>query len=122
MRALADDSLASSPVGTIDLDEGLEDALVDFDPPSTPGRSESPPVAERTVDALELDEAFEAPDLEPAPALEVEPALEFEPAEALDAAEFDGGEPLELAEAELTPLEAGDGDVLDDAFVELIEE
>lgn len=92
---------------TIDLDEGLEAALADFDPAST----------------LELgtgSELFRVDSL--SPVLGVDP---------LSLTQGDGDDPLldlldaqpfELSKAELLPVMTGDMDKLEDAFVELLDE
>lgn len=78
---------------TLDLDAGLEAALLDDEGPGGPSLTE---VTDPSLGT---------------------PALSFD--EAID----DGsGDDFELAEATLEPLELDDADELDDAFVELIEE
>jgi type II secretory pathway predicted ATPase ExeA len=92
---------------TLDLDQGLEDALGDF--------NESPP-EEATILApiAEFEFESEPPTMTSLPFADAEPILEAEP--------FEGEGEFLLAEAELTPLEMGGAEILDDAFVELLEE
>lgn len=105
-------SAAESPIATVDLDEGLEAALEDFGN----GASASGNLSGTGLgsDALQFDVEAAAPAVEAVPTASAsvdlvseEPTLEPE---------------LILAEAELAPLEAGEGDQFDDIFVELIEE
>jgi len=105
-------SAAESPIATVDLDAGLEAALEDFGN----GASASASLSGTSLgsDALQFDVEAAAPAVEAVPSASAtvglvseEPTLEPE---------------LILAEAELAPLEAGEGDQFDDIFVELIEE
>ncbi|HEB90172.1 MAG TPA: hypothetical protein ENI85_11420 [Deltaproteobacteria bacterium] len=92
--------------GTRDLDAGLEAALEDFEE-GVAAASEMPG---RPLGADELC-------LEPEPVLAKAASVPLEESFSL------GAEPeFVMGEAELTPLEAGDGDELEGAFVELIEE
>ncbi len=94
---------------TLDLDQGLEAALEEA---ATPPAPISSPIAEQTVDALEFD--VDPPSVTQYP---VDPAVpDAAVAPALPTAE------AEILEAELTPLDAADGEPIEDAFVELIEE
>jgi len=120
---LGDEMLAPTAQPTLDLDQGLEDALEEVETPSMPDAVLDAPVAEtageQTVSGLEF--ASEPPTVTASPFGDAsdEPLLEAEPLEVLPLDEEAG---FELAEAELTPLAAGDADALDDAFVELLEE
>lgn len=132
--ALAPEPPVSAP--TLDLDAGLEEALGDFDAPpaATPSPAASRPAAEPDLEPLEFDveppaaprpepEASVAPPVRAAMAPAVPdadvaeaPLLVAEPIEAGD------DEDLLLADAELAPLEIGEADQLEDAFVELLDE
>jgi len=85
-----------SPVATVDLDAGLEAALQDFESSS----DGTPADAEGVEDVLSFEEVF----------AEAEQVHETSEADFVH------------ADAELTPMGAGEADELDDVFVELIEE
>jgi hypothetical protein len=119
IASAADSSSPDAPATALDIDAGLEAALEDFG--NATSGSVSLPDLDLSSDALQFDVGPSAPAAEPvssAPRLvevEPEPELQLEPEPT--------SEPeLILAEAELTPLEAGDTDEFDDIFVELIEE
>ena len=95
----------SASTATIDLDAGLEAALEDF------GNDIASPADDAAVEEISSD-AF---------LLDDEPIAEF--VTELPAAEVFEVEPeAALQEVEMAPLEAGEADQFDDAFVELIEE
>jgi general secretion pathway protein A len=132
-----------APIETLDLDAGLESALEEFGTTTSGGISSSDLAL--GADALQFDIEPPPPTIvampDPTPqaipelAPEMEPELMFEPISeempasvagveaVLDAASEELFESeLILEEVELSPLEAGEADQLDDLFVELIEE
>lgn len=98
---------ADSPDATVEFDAGLEAALEEFG--NATSSSPSPPNAALGADALQFDVEPPAPSVE---------AVRVAPPSAKPVSEPQ----LILADAELTPLEAGEADPFDDVFVELIEE
>ena len=118
----------------LDLDEDFGGALEDFaDAARAAGPESSLPAEEEpslSVDPFDLDFAAgdadavaeESPMLDAAAFGEASREDELDVAPALEAVELDEDAGFEIAEAELSPLGAGDADELDDAFVELLEE
>jgi len=94
---------------TLDLDQGLEAALEEASAPTAPIAST---IVEQVVDALEFE-------VDPASFTQcpVDPAVP-DAAAALTPPFAEA----EILEAELTPLDDADGEPIEDAFVELIEE
>ena len=112
---LAPEMATSTMAPTLDLDEGLEDALEEAAAPVTPLSPElsaeaSPPAA------FEFD--TDPPSVTQYP---VDPPVRDAAAVASPAATELLAQ-AEILEAELTPLEEGDGETIEDAFVELLEE
>ena len=109
---LAPEMAAPAVAPTLDLDEGLEDALEDA---ATPIAAAMPatPVAEMPVSSLEFD--TDPPSVTQYP---VDPPVRDAAAEAAGTSVAHA----EILEAELTPLDDADGEPIEDAFVELIEE
>ncbi|MCR9096878.1 MAG: AAA family ATPase [bacterium] len=109
---LAPEMAAPAVTPTLDLDEGLEDALEDAATPIA-GAPPATPVAEMPVSSLEFDS--DPPSVTQYP---VDPPVRDAAAEAAGTSVAHA----EILEAELTPLDDADGEPIDDAFVELIEE
>ncbi len=112
---LAPEMAAPAMAPTLDLDEGLADALQDAAAPvaATPLGT---PVADAAPASLEFD--TEPPSVTQYP---VDPPVrDAAAAEPAGAAELLAQ--AEILEAELSPLEEGDGEGIEDAFVELLEE
>ncbi len=102
---------ANAPVATVDLDAGLEAALEEFGNATSGAQSASR--LSPGADELQFNVEAAAPTIvalpESKPVADSESDAAFEP-------EFI------LEDVELSPIEAGEADPLDDAFVELIEE
>lgn len=102
---------ANAPAATLDLDAGLEAALEEFGNATSGAQSASQ--ISPGAGKLEFNVEAAAPTIvalpESAPVADAEFDAAFEP-------EFI------LEDVELSPIEAGEADPLDDAFVELIEE
>jgi len=116
---LGDDMLSPTAPPTLDLDQGLEDALVEAEIAPMQDAVLEAPVEEQLDSGLEFTSEPPTVTASPFGDASLEPVLEAEPIEVLP---LDEEGDFELAEAELTPLDAGDADALDDAFVELLEE
>lgn len=112
---LVPEMATSAMAPTLDLDEGLEDALQEAALPIAP-LSTASSVATAREGALEFDTA--PPSVTRYP---IDPPVRD--AAASESASVTGFlEQAEILEAELTPLEDGDGEGIEDAFVELLEE
>lgn len=114
---LADPIPSANPLPTLDLDQGLEDALGSVaSDVSSVDATVLIPISDEPIAELEFESEPPTVTATPFADVDVEELLVAEPIEAEAAGE------LLLAEAELAPLEMGDADALDDAFVELLEE
>lgn len=112
---LAPEMATSAMAPTLDLDEGLEDALEEA---ATPVASLSPDLSVEAPPSAALEFDTDPPSVTRYP---VDPPVRDAAADE-SAAATELLAQAEILEAELTPLEDGDGENIEDAFVELLEE